>query len=177
MPFEYGLMNPVILGFAAASIAFQHAVAERAVGRSALQALFLAPFSIALAIGLSATYTVALAYGLRDRAGEFHRTPKVSHPPGSGEPIYRAKRSVLVVFEVLIGLAYSFFTVLAVERGFFLEACFLAFVAFAFLWVGVGSMRVSAFPARRVGARGRSSGGAREAKSEDRLPADSVPKT
>jgi cellulose synthase/poly-beta-1,6-N-acetylglucosamine synthase-like glycosyltransferase len=175
-PFDYGLVNPAILGIAASSVAFQQAVAQRAVGRSVIQSIFLAPLSIVLAIGLSATYTAALSYGLRDRAGAFHRTPKVPRQPSSGEPAYRAERSVLVGFEVLIGLAYAVFTVLAVQRGLFLEACFLALVGVSYLWVGIGSVRVAAFsPVRST--RRRSTGPAHVRKTEDRLPADSVPKT
>lgn len=175
-PLDYGIYNPMILGLATASVAFQQSVAERAAGRSALRAILLAPFSIALVIGLAATYTVALGYGLRDRAGAFHRTPKVPRPPAAGEPVYRAERSVLVVFEILVGIAYAYFTVVSVTRGFLPEACFLAFVAGSSLWVGIGSIRVSAFTPRRPSVRVRVPSEERAAKA-DALPADSVPKT
>jgi cellulose synthase/poly-beta-1,6-N-acetylglucosamine synthase-like glycosyltransferase len=140
---EYGPANAVVLGVAAASVAFQQAVAERAVGRSALLAILLSPLSLALAIGLSLTYTVALGYGLRDRAGPFDRTPKVPRAPHEGEPDYRAKRSVLIVVELAIGLAYCFFAALALERGLLMESGFFAFIAGAYLWVGFGSLHVS----------------------------------
>jgi hypothetical protein len=99
---------------------------------------------IALAIGLAPTYTVALYYGLLDRAGAFHRTPKVSRAPRPGEPLYRAARSVLVAPEIAIGLTYSALVVTAVRAGLLSEAAFLAFVAGAYLWVGIGSLHVSA---------------------------------
>jgi cellulose synthase/poly-beta-1,6-N-acetylglucosamine synthase-like glycosyltransferase len=174
-PFDYGLLNPAILAIAMFSVAFQQVVAERAVGRSVIQAILLAPFSIVMAIGLAATYTAALTYGLRDRAGAFHRTPKVPRQPAGGEPVYRAERSVLVLVEALVGIAYAAFTVFAIERGLLLEACFLALVSVAYFWVGVGSIRVAAFSPVRNARLSRSANVAR--KNEDRLPADSVPKT
>lgn len=174
-PLDYGIYNPMILGLAMASVAFQQAVAERAVGRSAFRAVLLSPLSIALVIGLAATYTVALGYGLRDRAGAFHRTPKVPRPPTSGEPVYRAERSVLVPFEVLIGVAYVVFTVVALSRGLVPQACFLAFVGGSSLWVGLGSIRVSAFSPRRPSVRAAPVRAG--ASKTEPLPVDSVPKT
>jgi cellulose synthase/poly-beta-1,6-N-acetylglucosamine synthase-like glycosyltransferase len=176
-PLDYGIANALILGIAMASVGFQQAVAERAVGRSAVRAILLAPFSIALAIGLSATYTVALGYGLRDRAGAFHRTPKVPRTPVAGEPVYRAERSVLVLFEVLIGVSYAVFTALSIMQGFFPEACFLAFVGMSFLWVGIGSIRVSAFSPARSKPKSRPATNESRGEKTDALPADSVPKT
>lgn len=177
MPLDYGLWNAAILGTAVFSIGFQQAVAARVTGRSVVQAVLLAPLSIVLAIGLAATYTAALSYGLRDRAGAFHRTPKVPRPPSGGEPAYRAERSILVAFEVLVGLAYAAMTVLAVERGFLAEAAFFVLVAVAYSWVGIGSVRVAAFsPPGRSSAVKRADAAATQ-NSEDRLPADSVPKT
>jgi cellulose synthase/poly-beta-1,6-N-acetylglucosamine synthase-like glycosyltransferase len=176
-PFDSGVLNPVILGVAVLSVTFQQAVAERVVGRSASRAILLAPLSIFLAIGLAATYTAALSYGLRDRAGAFHRTPKVPRPPSAAEPDYRAERSILVVFEVLVGIAYAAFTALAVMRGLFPEAGFLALVAASYLWVGVGSMHVAAFSPARSERHAKKADPSLARKSEDRLPADSVPKT
>lgn len=143
---EYGPVNAVVLALAVAAVALEQIVAEAAIGRSVLQAAVLAPFSIALAIGLSPTYTVALYYGLRDRAGPFHRTPKVTHPPAAGEPMYRAARSSLVFVELAIGIAYGAFTALALVRNIRLEAGFLALVSLSFLWVGIGSLHVDPTP-------------------------------
>jgi hypothetical protein len=143
---EYGAMNAVVLGFAVASIAFQQVVAERAIVRSTLVALLLSPLSVALAIGLAPTYTVALWYGLSDRAGPFHRTPEVLKTPAPGEPVYRAQRSVLVVVEVAVGLAYTAFTALALARGFWMETAFFALIAGSYLWVGLGSLHVDGRP-------------------------------
>lgn len=155
--FEYGIVNAIVLGIAIGSVALQHAVAGRALGRGVWGALLLAPLSIMLAIGLAPTYTVALWYGLRDRAGAFHRTPKVPRAPEPGEPTYRAVRSVLVGVEISVGAAYVLFTVLALYRGLFPEAGFLAFVAASYLWVGFGSLHVnaapSATPRRELAAR------------------------
>lgn len=143
---EYGFVNAIVLGMAVFAVAFEQMVAEAAIGRSVLQAGVLSPFSIALAIGLSPTYTVALYYGLRDRAGPFHRTPKVTHVPEQGEPVYRAVRSSLVFVELAIGLAYGAFTAIAVLRGIRLEAGFLALISVSFLWVGIGSLHVDPTP-------------------------------
>ncbi|HEX7669783.1 MAG TPA: glycosyltransferase family 2 protein, partial [Polyangiaceae bacterium] len=144
--FEYGIVNAIVLGIAICSVALQHAVAGRALGRGVWGALLLAPLSIMLAIGLAPTYTVGLWYGLRDRAGAFHRTPKIPRAPQPGEPAYRAVRSVLVGFEISVGAAYVLFTVFALLRGLFPEAGFLAFVSVSYLWVGFGSLHVNAAP-------------------------------
>jgi cellulose synthase/poly-beta-1,6-N-acetylglucosamine synthase-like glycosyltransferase len=145
-PIEYGVANAAVLGVAALSIAFQQVVAERAIGRSALVALLLSPLSVALAIGLAPTYTAALWYGLRDRAGPFHRTPKVLRTPALGEPTYRAQRSVLVVVEIAVGLAYVTFTAVGVGRELLMESAFLALIAGSYLWVGIGSLHVKGLP-------------------------------
>jgi cellulose synthase/poly-beta-1,6-N-acetylglucosamine synthase-like glycosyltransferase len=139
-PIEYGWWNAALLGFVTATIAFQHVLAARAAGQSVLRAVLLAPFVIPLAIGLAPTYCAALWYGLRDRAGVFFRTPKVTRLPMPGEPDYRPKRSALVVLECAIGLAYVYFTWMAFERSAWQNACFLAMVGFAYLWLGFGSL-------------------------------------
>jgi hypothetical protein len=141
---DYGWTNALVLAVPTAGVCAQHYVAARATGRSVLAALLLAPFVIPLAIGLAPTYTVALWYGLRDRAGAFHRTPKVTRTPKPGEPVYRARRSILVLAEALIGFIYTALTVLALERQFWLDAAFMALIAFSFLWMGLGSLRVDA---------------------------------
>lgn len=148
---EYGFVNAAILGVAALAVGVEQMVAERAIGRSVLRAAVLAPLSIALAIGLSPTYTVALYYGLRDRAGPFHRTPKVTHVPAGSEPSYRAVRSQLVAVELAIGFAYAFFVALAVQRDIWLEAGFLALISGSFLWVGFGSLHVDPTPRQSRG--------------------------
>jgi cellulose synthase/poly-beta-1,6-N-acetylglucosamine synthase-like glycosyltransferase len=140
---EYGPANALVLGAAVASVAFQQVVAARTIGQSGLLALVLAPLSIPLAIGLAPTYTVALAYGLLDRAGPFHRTPKIPRAPRPGEPTYRAVRSVLVLTELAVGLAYAVFTTAALERGLWVESGFLGLVTGSYLWVGLGSLQVS----------------------------------
>ncbi|HVU02365.1 MAG TPA: glycosyltransferase family 2 protein [Polyangiaceae bacterium] len=149
----YGVVNSIVLGIAIASVAFQHAVAQRALGRSVWPAILLSPLPIALAIGLAPTYTVALYYGLRDRAGAFHRTPKMSRTPKPGEPLYRATRSVLVVPEIAVGLCYGAFAAAAVRADLLPESVFFAFIAGAYLWVGFGSLHVSAVSHPGAGAR------------------------
>ena len=44
----------------------------------------------------------------------------------------------------MIGLSYTALTVLALERQLWLDAAFMALVAFSFLWMGLGSLRVDA---------------------------------
>ena len=139
--FDYGWANAAILGLLAAGIALEHAVAASAVGRSPLRAALLAPLIIPLAIGLAPTYTVALFYGLRDRAGAFFRTPKMLRVPRPGEPVYRPLRSWLVIAEIGIGLAYSALAGYAGFGGLGLDAAFFVLVAIAFLWLGLGSLR------------------------------------
>jgi hypothetical protein len=143
-PIEYGPFNAGLFAFATLGVAAQHALAAQAVGRSVLAAILRAPLVIALALGLAPTYTMALWYGLRDRAGPFHRTPKVTRKAGPGEPRYRAERSVLVLFELAIALTYCGFGVIAASHEWWMEAAFFAFVAFAFGWMGLGSLGVEA---------------------------------
>jgi cellulose synthase/poly-beta-1,6-N-acetylglucosamine synthase-like glycosyltransferase len=141
---DYGAANAVILFIAFGAVGAQQALAQREIGRSVASALLLSPLSLALAIGLAPTYTVALAYGLLDRAGPFHRTPKVPRKRRTGEPFYRASRSVLVLVELAVGATYAWFTLVALSRGFFAEAAFLALVAASYTWVGLGSLHVDA---------------------------------
>jgi cellulose synthase/poly-beta-1,6-N-acetylglucosamine synthase-like glycosyltransferase len=139
--FDYGWANAAILGLLATGIAVEHAVAASAVGQRPIRAALLAPMIIPLAIGLAPTYTVALFYGLRDRAGAFFRTPKVLRAPRAGEPVYRPLRSWLVIGEIGIGVAYSALAAYAALGGLGLDAAFFVLVAFAFLWLGLGSLR------------------------------------
>jgi cellulose synthase/poly-beta-1,6-N-acetylglucosamine synthase-like glycosyltransferase len=150
---DYGLVNALIFGLAVVVVGIQQAIAERELGKSVLLALILSPLSIALAIGLAPTYTVALAYGLSDRAGAFHRTPKVPRTPRAGEPSYRAARSYLVMVELAVGAAYAAFAAIAATRGALIEACFLAFVSGSYTWVGLGSLHVGAAPPEGVTGR------------------------
>ncbi len=53
---------------------------------------------------------------------------------------------MLVAVELSVGAAYVLFTVLALLRGLFPEAGFLAFVSVSYLWVGFGSLHVNAAP-------------------------------
>jgi hypothetical protein len=139
--FDYGWANAAILGLLASGIAVEHVVAASAVGQRTIRTALLAPMIIPLAIGLAPTYTVALFYGLRDRAGAFFRTPKVLRAPRPGEPVYRPLRSWLVIGEIGIGVAYSALAAYAALGGLGLDAAFFVLVAFAFLWLGLGSLR------------------------------------
>lgn len=139
---DYGLINAAVIGFTACGIMFRHVVAAIETKRSVVEAIILAPLVIPLTIGLAPTYTIALGYGLRDRAGAFHRTPKVHRALKPGEPDYRAKRSVLVFVELSIAAAYAYFTILAVRSDLLLGAAFMALVCFSYLWVGLGSLGV-----------------------------------
>jgi hypothetical protein len=143
-PLEYGWLNAALLAFLCTSIALQHAVAARVAGQSVARAIWLAPLIVPLAIGLAPTYCVALFYGLRDRAGVFFRTPKVTRAPGESEPDYRPKRSLLILVEITIGLAYVYFTTVALARGFLANGAFLGMVGLAFLMLGFGSLRTRA---------------------------------
>jgi cellulose synthase/poly-beta-1,6-N-acetylglucosamine synthase-like glycosyltransferase len=139
-PIEYGWWNAALLAFLAGSIALQHAIGARLAGQSVLRAFVLAPLVVPLAIGLAPTYCAALWYGLRDRAGVFYRTPKVTRMPLPGEPEYRPTRSWLVIVECSVGISYAYFTAVAVERGLFQNAAFLALICVSYLWLGFGSL-------------------------------------
>jgi cellulose synthase/poly-beta-1,6-N-acetylglucosamine synthase-like glycosyltransferase len=143
-PIMYGWTNAAVLAVLAASVSAQHAVGARMAGQSVLRALVYAPLVIPLAIALVPTYCVALVYGLRDRAGEFFRTPKLTRAPREQEPDYRPRRSWLVLAEIGLGLAYVHFTAEALRRGFLQNGAFLAMLAFSFLVMGLGSLRTRA---------------------------------
>jgi hypothetical protein len=143
-PVEYRATNVVVFAIAAFGVAVQHAVAARAAGRSSLGAILRAPLVLALAVGLAPTYTVALWYGLRDRAGAFYRTPKVTRKAGPGEPHYHAQRSVLIVVECLVATAYAIFALSTAGRGWWEESAFCVFIAFSFAWMGLGSLSIEA---------------------------------
>jgi hypothetical protein len=142
-PIEYGLYNALLIGWLISAVALQHAVAARAAGRSVIRALLRAPFVVPLAIGLAPTYCAGLFYGLRDRAGAFFRTPKLTRPPAPGEPLYRPVRSWLVLVEIAISVAYAYFTASAISQQLWVNGAFLALVGFAFAWLGLGSLRTS----------------------------------
>jgi cellulose synthase/poly-beta-1,6-N-acetylglucosamine synthase-like glycosyltransferase len=123
---------PAVLALTWLAIGKYYAVARLRIGRSPFVAFALAPFIMALSIGLAWPLTRALVAGLFVRKGEFVRTPKGGErAPGN--------RSALV--EIAIGTAWLAVTVPLASSGHWLAAAAaLFFVSGGLLWVGLESL-------------------------------------
>jgi len=123
---------PPVLALTWLAIGSYYAVARLRIGRSPLAAFALAPFVMALSIGLAWPLTRALLAGLVAREGEFVRTPK------GGE---RAPGNFSALVEILVGTAWLAVTVPLASAGHWLAAAAaLFFVSGGLLWVGLESL-------------------------------------
>jgi cellulose synthase/poly-beta-1,6-N-acetylglucosamine synthase-like glycosyltransferase len=112
---------PLFFGTTGSLAAF-YAVAERAQGRRARQAIVLVPALIGLGVGLTPLVTRALVRGYRSMAGEFVRTPK----RGSGGLVRYRSRLTVPVVESLLFLVSLASTVASFKTGHYIATPFAA---------------------------------------------------
>jgi cellulose synthase/poly-beta-1,6-N-acetylglucosamine synthase-like glycosyltransferase len=115
---------PLFFGTTGSLLAF-YALAERAQGRRALDALRTVPALIALGVGLTPLVTRAFVEGHRAMAGEFVRTPK----KGSKAGRYRASRADFPTWELLLLLVALADVVASLANGHYFATPFAALFA------------------------------------------------
>jgi cellulose synthase/poly-beta-1,6-N-acetylglucosamine synthase-like glycosyltransferase len=122
---------PLCIGTTGSLGAF-YMLAERAQGRSKLNALLRLPALIAIGAGLAPHLTRAVLEGLDSMAGEFIRTPK----KGSREGRYRARAS-LPTSEIALALL-SFVSIIAsLETGHWFATPFAILFTFGYGYVAL----------------------------------------
>jgi cellulose synthase/poly-beta-1,6-N-acetylglucosamine synthase-like glycosyltransferase len=120
---------PLCIG-ATGSIVTFYAMAERAQGRSAWQAVAAMPGLIALGAGLSPFLTRAVIEGLRTMAGEFVRTPK------RGKDASRYRQSTKwPVIELLLGAVSGTSVFVAIETSHWFALPFAALFMAGYFYV------------------------------------------
>jgi glycosyltransferase involved in cell wall biosynthesis len=127
---------PLFLGTTGSLTAF-YALAERAQGRRAIDAVRVVPALIAVGVGLTPLITKALVEGERAMAGEFVRTPK----KGSLAGRYRASQFDLPVWEPLLFAVAMADMVASLVTGHYFAIPFAALFASGY---GVMSMALVA---------------------------------
>lgn len=132
-------VNSVLFAMLGAGCAAFYGAALRYV-RASQRNLVLIPLIIPLAIGLSLAYTLAFAAGLVRRGGPFIRTPKAGSERIEKGPRYRTRKPLLALLEIAIGIAHTYFTVLALGAELYAASAFFAMLSLSFLWVGLGTL-------------------------------------
>jgi hypothetical protein len=134
---------PATLAWATLAAVAYYAAALRRLGRTGLDALWLAPLLLPLSVGLSLELTRALCGGLAGRrGGGFQRTPKTGGTAATAPRGYRARAPVLSTVETLLGAAAIVAAASALLHGDLLRAAgVLGLIAAGYLWVGLASLR------------------------------------
>ena len=112
------------------SLAAFYMMAETSQGRSRWQALKTLPILIGLGAGLAPHLAAAVADGLKNRAGEFVRTPK----RGSDRWRYRAAMDVPFV-EIFFALVCGACVVMSIRTGHWFATPFASLFTFGFAYV------------------------------------------
>jgi hypothetical protein len=115
---------PLFFGTTGSLTAF-YALAERAQGRRAMDAVRVVPALIAVGVGLTPLITKALLEGQRAMAGEFVRTPK----KGSKAGRYRANQFDMPVWEPLLFAVAMADMVASLATGHYFATPFAALFA------------------------------------------------
>ncbi len=118
-------------------VAAYTAVAERAVGRSALAGIARLPVLLALTAGISFNQARAVISGLAGRRSPFVRTPK----DGGGVRRYQVRRDRSWIVEASLAAMLAGAAALAVSRGHVVEAALCTLFATGCAWVAVASAR------------------------------------
>ncbi|MGH7436747.1 MAG: glycosyltransferase [Polyangiaceae bacterium] len=121
-PLMLAIDVPLFLG-TTGSLATFYAMAERAQGRRARDAIKLVPAIIAIGVGLAPLVTRALVRGLQSMAGEFVRTPKKGATTGAR---YRSTALVVPVAETVLSAVSLVSTVASVHTGHLVATPFAA---------------------------------------------------
>ena len=124
---------PLFFGTTGSLTAF-YALAERAQGRRAMDALKTVPALIAVGVGLTPLITKALFEGHRAMAGEFVRTPKKRSKAGR----YRASQFDMPVWEPVLFMVAMADVVASLFTGHYFATPFAALFA-----SGYGTMSVA----------------------------------
>ncbi|MGD0675703.1 MAG: cellulose synthase family protein [Polyangiaceae bacterium] len=137
------------------SLAVFYAMAERAQGRRARDALIIVPALIGMGVGLTPLVTRALVRGYRSMAGEFVRTPKKG---SAGASRYRSSLSVPIAESLLCVVSLAS-TIASIHSGHFVATPFAAlftagygYMAGAMLLEQMDRTRPTFEPARGPGA-------------------------
>ncbi len=143
---------PLFFGTTGSLTAF-YAMAERAQGRRARNALVIVPALIGLGVGLTPLITRAVFRGLRSMAGEFVRTPK----RGDASRVrYKAKMETLPFAEVVLCVLSLASTLASVHTGHVVATPFAALFTAGYGYMAWQMMRehvVRAQPVRASQAR------------------------
>jgi len=123
---------PLVIGTTGSLVAF-YAMAERAQGRSQIEALKQLPALLALGAGLAPHLTKAVWEGLGSMAGEFVRTPKKGTSTVM-TPRYRAAAD-LPTIEIALCLISATSTIAALETGHWLATPFAMLFTFGYGYV------------------------------------------
>ncbi len=121
-PLVLAIDIPLFLG-TTGSLATFYAMAERAQGRRARDAIVLVPAIIAVGVGLAPLITRALVRGMRSMAGEFVRTPKKGSTTGAR---YRSTTVVVPASETVLCALSLASTLASVHTGHLVATPFAA---------------------------------------------------
>jgi cellulose synthase/poly-beta-1,6-N-acetylglucosamine synthase-like glycosyltransferase len=122
---------PLFLGTTGSLAAF-YAMAERAQGRRARDAIVLVPAIIAVGVGLAPLVTRALLRGLRSMAGEFVRTPKKGSTTGAR---YRSTTLVVPAAETALSAVSLVSTIASVHTGHLVATPFAALFTIGYAYM------------------------------------------
>ena len=130
-PLVLAIDIPLFLG-TTGSLATFYAMAERAQGRRARDAIVLVPAIIAVGVGLTPLITRALIRGMRSMAGEFVRTPKKGSTTGAR---YRSTTVVVPAVETVLGGISLVSTIASVHTGHLVATPFAALFTIGYAYM------------------------------------------
>jgi len=135
------LQDGAVLAFVVIAFLAFYVPARQAAGGSRWGAALTVGPMLAFHIGMSFCCTTAFLSGLYGREAVFVRTPKSGGTEAKLRgPRYRPPLDIVCVLELVIGVAYVGFTVLAASKGYLATAAFFALITVSYLWVGATSL-------------------------------------
>ncbi len=128
---------------ASASVVSFYALSQRECYSDWRRQLRYLPLVLAVGIGMCVNNAAAVLRGLKERGGDFVRTPKHGIA-AKGESwigsLYSGRRTLLPLIEIAYGSAFTAAVVYAVRHGLWVSAVFLTLFASGFLYVGILSL-------------------------------------